>query len=214
MLFVTIVGLLLREFEAFFVAAFRVVADEFEEERDLVGFALGADAFDEGVFDVVDLRVVEGRVIDEDFHGVRAHVFFDALDGDVRQEVGQAAGLGVIVTAVFVGEQEARVFRARFRGGQTPLGVEKNGACMRSQDARDGGLELLHHFVCDVLLRDTFCGGERLGQTSTLIHCGGRDDARLCWIPRSCVSACLEINSREICSLLQGYLTPDFASRR
>ena len=46
----------LGELQAFLVAALGIVADEFQEERNLVGLALGADALDEGVLDVVDLR--------------------------------------------------------------------------------------------------------------------------------------------------------------
>ena len=40
--------------ETAFVAALRIVADNLEEERDLVGLALGADALDEGVLHIVD----------------------------------------------------------------------------------------------------------------------------------------------------------------
>ena len=58
MLRFTISRLALGELEALLVAALGIVADEFEEERDLVALALGADALDEGVLDVVDAGVV------------------------------------------------------------------------------------------------------------------------------------------------------------
>src|ERR1039458_5513569 len=65
---------LARKLEALLVAAFRIVAHDFEEERDLVGFALGADALHEGVFHVVDGGGVERRVVDQDLDGVGAPI--------------------------------------------------------------------------------------------------------------------------------------------
>ena len=134
MLFVTIAGFCLRVFEAFFIAALRIVADEFQKERNLVCFGLRANALDEGVLDVVDLRIVEGRVVDQNFHGVGAHVLLEALDGNVRQQIGQTARLRVVVAAVFVGQQQAGVLCARLRCGKAPFRIEQDGAGVRRQD--------------------------------------------------------------------------------
>ena len=49
-------GLLLGVGDGFLVAALGVVADELEEEGDVVGEALVADALDPGVLEVVDVR--------------------------------------------------------------------------------------------------------------------------------------------------------------
>src|SRR5581483_5850190 len=88
-------GFDLGVFHAFFVAALGIVADEFQEERDLIGFAFGADSFDEGVVAVGYRGIVEGRIVDQDLHGVGAPIDY-AFDGDMGQQVGQAAGAGVV----------------------------------------------------------------------------------------------------------------------
>ena len=48
--------LLLRVGDGLLVAAVGVVADELEEEGDVVGEALVADALDPGVLEIVDVR--------------------------------------------------------------------------------------------------------------------------------------------------------------
>ena len=96
----TICRFLLRVFEALFVAAFRIVSDEFQKERNLVCLALRADALDESMFDVVDLRIVEGRVVNQNLHRIGAHILLEALHGDVRQQIGQTARLRIVVAAV------------------------------------------------------------------------------------------------------------------
>ncbi len=53
-------GLLLGVLERLFVAAVGVVADELEEEGDVVGEALVADALDPGLLEVVDAALLEG----------------------------------------------------------------------------------------------------------------------------------------------------------
>ena len=68
-----------------------------------------------------------GRVVNEDLDGVGAPID-DALHGNVRQQIGQAAGLGVVVAGFFIGQQQAGVRRARLRGFQAKLGIEQNGA--------------------------------------------------------------------------------------
>ena len=49
-----------------------------------------------------------GRVVDENLDGVGAPIL-DALHRDVRQQVGQAARLRVVVAAQFVGQQQAGI---------------------------------------------------------------------------------------------------------
>src|SRR5689334_4423359 len=71
----------------------------------------------------------------------------DALHRDVRKQVGQTAGLGIVIAAFFVGEQEARVLRSRFGGLEAIFRIEQDGAGMRCENSRDNGFELAHHLI-------------------------------------------------------------------
>ena len=71
-----------------------------------MGDALGPDALDPGMFQVVDVGLLEGRVVEEDLNAVRAG-FFQAVNRPVVQKVGQAARRGRVVACLLVGEQEA-----------------------------------------------------------------------------------------------------------
>ena len=62
----------------------RVVTDELQEERDLVGFAFGAHSLNKSVLDVVDVLLLERRVIDENLNGVGAEIL-DPLSREVRE---------------------------------------------------------------------------------------------------------------------------------
>ena len=72
--------------------------------------AFRADALDEGVLDVVDAGVVERRVVDQDLNGVGAPID-NALYGNVRQQIRQAAGLRVVVADSLISQQQARIRR-------------------------------------------------------------------------------------------------------
>ena len=103
---------------ALLVAALRVVADEFEEERNVVSFALGANAFNERVLDVVHIsRGVRG-VIEQNLDGIRAH-FLDPLYGQVGEKIGHAVLVRGIVAGFFVGQQQAGVCGAGGGGADT-----------------------------------------------------------------------------------------------
>ena len=85
-------GLLAGVLDGLFVAAVLVVADEFEEEGDVVGAALVADALDPGVLDVVDAGLVEGGVVEQDLDAVGAG-FLEAANAPEVEQVGKAAGV-------------------------------------------------------------------------------------------------------------------------
>ncbi len=143
----------LGELEALLVAALRVVAHELAEERDLERFAFRADALDESVLDIVDLRVVERRVVKQNLHRIRAPIG-DALSRDVRQQIGQSGpGLRVVVAALFIGQQQACIRGARFRSRESILGIEQDRAGVRRQNFRYRHLELAHHLVGDLIFR-------------------------------------------------------------
>ena len=97
----------------------------------------------------------------------------------MRQQVRQAARLGVVVAALLVGQQQAGIRRARFRGGQAALGIEQNRAGVRRQNFRDRDLELAHHLLSHLVWRNAFGARDRFLQAAALIHRGGGDDSAL-----------------------------------
>ena len=101
------------------------------------------------------MRRIERRVVEQNLDAVGARSDQTADGPDVEQ-IGQAAGASVVVAAVFIGEQQAGILRARLRGGKAVLGIEQNGAGVRSQDLRNGGLELLEHLRGDCFLSMPF----------------------------------------------------------
>ncbi len=158
--------------EGLLVAAVGVVADELEEEGDVVGEALVADALDPGVLEVVDGGFFEGRVVEEDLDAVGAG-FLEAADAPDVEEVGEAAGGGGVVAGLLVGEQEAGVV-AVLGGFEAVLGVEQDGGGVTGEDLGDEGLELAEIVGVDDAAALV---GEGLLEGSALVHGGGGDDA-------------------------------------
>ena len=118
-------GFLAGELDGLFVAAVLVVADELEEEGDVVGAALVADALDPGVLDVVDAGLVEGGVVEQDLDAVGAG-FGEAANAPEVEQIGEAAMGGGVVAGLLVGEEEAFAV-AVLGGGQAILGIEQDG---------------------------------------------------------------------------------------
>ncbi len=87
---------------------------------------------------------IEWRVVQQNLDAIGAGAD-EAADGPDVEQIGQAAGARVVVAAVFVGEQQAGILRAGSRGGEAVFGIEQNGAGVRRENARDGGLEFLEH---------------------------------------------------------------------
>ena len=81
-------GLQGGELGAFVFQAF-LVANQLEEERDVVGAALVADALGPGLLVVVDLGIVKGRVVEQDLDAIGAG-FLEATDGPDVEQIGQA----------------------------------------------------------------------------------------------------------------------------
>ena len=125
------VRFLLGVLEPFLVRAF-FVADELEEERDVVGAALVADALDPGVLLVVDVFRIIRRVVEQNLDAVRAR-FFQAPRRPVIEQIAQAPGSGLVVAGLFVSQQQAGVLGAPLRSRQSPLGIEQDGAGMWRQ---------------------------------------------------------------------------------
>jgi hypothetical protein len=87
---VTMSGLRLRVGGALLVFAVDGVTDELEEEGDVVGAALVADALGPGVLVVVDVRLFVGRVVEEDLDAVGAGFLRDG--GRSTDRAGRADG--------------------------------------------------------------------------------------------------------------------------
>src|SRR5208282_1575127 len=164
--------LFLGVLEAFLVRAF-FVADKLQKKRDVVGPALVADALHPGMFLVVDVLGIEGRVVEQNFDAVRAG-FFQAAGGPVIEQVAEAAGAGLVVSGLFVGEQQAGVFGAALGGGQAPLGIEQDRTGMWGENFGDQRLEFFHQGIVDFA---AFFLGQRFLQGTALVHGGRRDDA-------------------------------------
>src|ERR1700759_3348121 len=167
------VGLGLGVGDGLFVAALVVIADELEEEGDVVGAALVTDALDEGVLAVVDLGLLHRRVIEEDLDTVGAG-FLEPTDRPVVEQIGEAPGGGGVVAGLLIGEQEALAV-AMFGGGKSELGIEEDGGGVLGEHRGDEGLELFERTGWNR-------GGagflrERLLEGAALIHGGGGDDA-------------------------------------
>ncbi len=97
----------------------------------------------------------------------------------MRQQVRQAAGLGVVVAALFVGQQQAGVGRRALAAGSPILGIEQDGAGVRRQNFRHRDFELAHHLLGHLVGRNALGAGEGLLQAAALIHGGGGDDTVL-----------------------------------
>ena len=128
------------------------------------------------MLDVIHFGIVERGIVNQNLHRVRAPIL-DAPGGDVGQQIGQAAGLGIVVTAVLIGQEQTGVLAAFLRGGKAPLRIQQNRARVRRQHLGDGDLEVLKHLIGDGLLIDALGGCERLLKAAALIHGGGRDYA-------------------------------------
>ena len=164
-------GFFLRIFETLFVGAF-LVADKLEEVRNVVGAALVADALDPGMLPVVDVLGVVGSVVKQNLDAIGAS-FFQAAGRPVIEQIGQAAGAGLVVSGLFVGEQQAGILGAPLRSGQSPLGVEQDGSGVRGENFADQRFEFFHHGVGDF---GAFFFGQGFLQRAALVHGSGRDD--------------------------------------
>ncbi len=163
----------LRAYSGSLLVEALVVADELEEERDVVGPALVADALDPRMLLVVDVLRIVGRVVEQDFDAVGAD-FLQATNGPLVEEVREPPGPCLVVAGLLVREQKAGVLRPAFARGKPPLRVEQDRARVRRQHFRDDRLEVFHLAVADGAAAFL---GERLLKRSPLIHGGGGNHA-------------------------------------
>ena len=166
--------LLLRVLEALLVDPF-LVADEFEEERDVVGAALVADALHPCVLAIVDVVRIERRVVEKNLHRVGADLAQPPRRPEV-EEIRQPARSGLVVAGLLVRHEQTGVAGAPLRRRHAPLRIEENRARVRGQDLGDEGLELLHHRVAH---RAALVLLERFLQRPALVHRRRGDDAAI-----------------------------------
>src|SRR5215472_3676616 len=93
----------------------------------------------------------------------------------MRQQIGEAAGAGIVVAAQLIGEQEAGGLRADAAGVEAELRVQQDSAGVWGERLADRDLELAHHLRSNILRIDAASDGQRLLQAPSLIH-GGRSD--------------------------------------
>jgi hypothetical protein len=151
------------------------VADELEEEGDVVGDAFVGDALDPSLLVVVDGGLLVGRVVEEDLDAVGAS-FLEAADAPEVEEIGEAAGEGGVVAGLLIGEEQALAV-AVLRGGQAELGIEEDGRGVFGEDLGDEGFEFFEGRVGDVGY--SFFFGEGFLQRTALVHRSGGDHAPL-----------------------------------
>src|SRR6202035_3793573 len=104
--------LLLSVFQPFFVGTF-FIAYEFKKERNVVAAALVPDTLDPGMFLFVDVLGIEGGVVKQNFQTVGARFFQPAHRPQVKQ-IPQAAGTGLVVAGLFVGQQQSGILGSAF----------------------------------------------------------------------------------------------------
>ena len=121
---------------------------------------------------VVDVRLLERGVVEQDLDAVGAG-FLEAANAPDVEQVGQAAGGCGVVAGLLVGEQEALAV-AVLGGGEAVLGVEQDGGGVAGEDLGDEGLEV---FEIVGVGGGAALLGEGLLEGAALVHGGGGDDA-------------------------------------
>ena len=81
----------------------------------------------------VDVLGIVGRVVEQNLDAIGAR-FFQAAGRPEVEQIGQAAGAGLVVSGLFVGEQQAGILGAALGGGQSPLGIEQDGGGVRGEN--------------------------------------------------------------------------------
>ena len=161
-------GLFAREVDALVVETF-LVADEFQEEGNVHTGALAPDSLHPGVLGLVDCGRIERAVVKEDLDAVRSSGL-EAHHRVIVQQVGQPAGLSIVISALLVGEQQAGVLGALLGRGQPVLRVQQDRAGMRGEDAHHGFFELCHHLAGHCLLINAFLLGDCALERAALVH--------------------------------------------
>jgi len=90
------------------------------------------------------------------------------------KQVAQAAGTSLVVSGLFVGQEQAGILGATLGRGQSPLGIEQDRARMRRENFGDQRLEFFHQCVADF---PTLFLSQSLLQRPPLVHRRCLDDA-------------------------------------
>ena len=124
---------------------------------------------------------------------------------NMRQQIGQAARLGVVVAARFVSQQQAGVLERALAAGRPNSGSSRMAlACgVRMRVTAILNSSIISSVIWSLV--DAFGGGERLLQAAALIHGGRRDDAGVVRQAPPCVSVFLRIDSYSTSGFLFEY---------
>ena len=134
--------------QALLILPVNVVADELEEEGNVVGAALVADALDKGMFHIVDVAGLKWAVVEQDLDAVRTG-FLQAANRPVVEQIGKSASFRRIVAGLFIGKQKTFAVPLLCRG-QAELRVQQDGGSVLRQHISDHGLEIFKHGVRDI----------------------------------------------------------------
>src|SRR5437016_13333642 len=91
------------------------------------------------------------------------------------EEVGNAPGPVVVVSSLFVREQQARFLAAALRGRQSVFRIEQDSAGVLCKHFSNDALEVIEHTLRDIGHALFF--GTSLLQRSALVHGGGSNYA-------------------------------------
>src|ERR1700683_523055 len=110
--------------------ALQIVAEELEDERNVVGAALVSNTLSESAFHVVDFGRIERRVVQEHLDAVGAG-FLHTAHRPAIVENRQARGRSV-VTGLLIGKQQACSISV-LRRWESIFWIKQNGRCMDGQ---------------------------------------------------------------------------------
>jgi hypothetical protein len=80
---------------------------------------------------VIDVFGIEGRVIKQNFDAVRSD-FFQAVGRPMIKQVAETAGASLVVSGLFIGQQQAGVLGAALGRGQAPATSDLNSSIKAS----------------------------------------------------------------------------------
>src|ERR1700683_3925911 len=125
-----------------------VISYKLQKVRNVICAAFVANPLYPGMLYVIHFLGIERSVVKQNLHTVGAS-FFQPSRRPVIEQIAQSSRTSLVVSRLFICQQQSGILGTPFRRRQSPLRVQKNGAGMRRQNFRDQRLELLHHCVAD-----------------------------------------------------------------
>src|SRR5207245_3402639 len=117
-----------------------LVSHKLQEVRDVVSPALVANTLYPGVLLVVHIPGIVRRVIEQNLHAICTG-FLQTPSRPVVEQVSQAAGTRLVITSLFISQQQSRVLRAPLGRRQSPLRIKQDGRGVGAKPFGDQNLE-------------------------------------------------------------------------